>query len=86
MSEECQELKNIKYQTMLLNSNSKIVSTVSGLTPCLFDRGAADGKCGADLTARERELVCPHDCPPRTDISSSSAVYVLDGGLSPQPR
>ena len=27
MSEECQELKNIKYQTMLLNSNSKIVST-----------------------------------------------------------
>ena len=26
MSEECQELKNIKYQTMLLNSNSKIVS------------------------------------------------------------
>ena len=27
MSEECQELKNIKYQTMLLKSNSKIVST-----------------------------------------------------------
>ena len=27
MSEECQELKNLKYQTMLLNSNSKIVST-----------------------------------------------------------
>ena len=27
MSDECQELKNIKYQTMLLNSNSKIVST-----------------------------------------------------------
>jgi len=27
MSEECQELKNIKYQTMLLNNNSKIVST-----------------------------------------------------------
>ena len=27
MNEECQELKNIKYQTMLLNSNSKIVST-----------------------------------------------------------
>jgi hypothetical protein len=26
MTEECQELKNIKYQTMLLNSNSKIVS------------------------------------------------------------
>lgn len=26
MSDECQELKNIKYQTMLLNSNSKIVS------------------------------------------------------------
>jgi len=27
MSEECQELKNIKYQTMLLNNNSKIIST-----------------------------------------------------------
>ncbi len=27
MSEECQELKNIKYQTMLLNSNSKITSS-----------------------------------------------------------
>ena len=27
MSEECQELKNIKYQTMLLNNNSKFVST-----------------------------------------------------------
>ena len=27
MSDECQELKNIKYQTMLLNSNSKIVSS-----------------------------------------------------------
>ena len=26
MSEECQELKNIKYQTMLLNSNSKVDS------------------------------------------------------------
>ena len=26
MSEECQELKNIKYQTMLLNGNSKITS------------------------------------------------------------
>ena len=27
MNEECQELKNIKYQTMLLNSNSKIDSS-----------------------------------------------------------
>ena len=27
MPEECAELQNIKYQTMLLNSNSKIVST-----------------------------------------------------------
>ena len=27
MGDECVELKNIKYQTMLLNSNSKIVST-----------------------------------------------------------
>ncbi len=27
MTEECQELKNIKYQTMLLNNNSKIVSS-----------------------------------------------------------
>ena len=26
MSEECQELKNIKYQTMLLNGNSKVTS------------------------------------------------------------
>ena len=26
MSEECLELKNIKYQTMLLNNNSNIVS------------------------------------------------------------
>jgi len=27
MSEECQELKNIKYQTMLLNNNSKMGTT-----------------------------------------------------------
>ena len=27
MTEECQELKNIKYQTMLLNNNSKFAST-----------------------------------------------------------
>jgi len=27
MSEECMELQNIKYQTMLLNGNSKVVST-----------------------------------------------------------
>jgi hypothetical protein len=27
MTDECQELKNIKYQTMLLNGNSKIDST-----------------------------------------------------------
>ncbi len=26
MTEECQELKNIKYQTMLLNNNSKIAA------------------------------------------------------------
>ena len=31
MSEECQELKNIKYQTMLLNNNSKIVSTKANI-------------------------------------------------------
>ena len=27
MSDECMELKNIKYQTMLLNNNSKISET-----------------------------------------------------------
>jgi hypothetical protein len=27
MSDECMELQNIKYQTMLLNGNSKVVST-----------------------------------------------------------
>ena len=27
MSDECMELKNIKYQTMLLNNNSKIFET-----------------------------------------------------------
>ena len=26
MSEECMELQNIEYQTMLLNSNSKVTS------------------------------------------------------------
>ncbi len=26
MSEECMELQNIKYQTMLLNGNSKVTS------------------------------------------------------------
>jgi len=36
MSEECQELKNIKYQTMLLNNNSKTIST-QGISDNLDD-------------------------------------------------
>ena len=32
MSDECMELKNIKYQTMLLNNNSKIFESVPNIT------------------------------------------------------
>ena len=32
MSDECMELKNIKYQTMLLNNNSKIFKSVPNIT------------------------------------------------------
>ena len=31
MSDECMELKNIKYQTMLLNNNSKISETIPNI-------------------------------------------------------
>tara|TARA_B110000008_G_scaffold226948_1_gene228596 strand:- start:253 stop:828 length:576 start_codon:yes stop_codon:yes gene_type:complete len=32
MSDECMELKNIKYQTMLLNNNSKISETIPNIS------------------------------------------------------
>ena len=32
MSDECMELKNIKYQTMLLNNNSKIFESIPNIT------------------------------------------------------
>ena len=32
MSDECMELKNIKYQTMLLNNNSKVFESIPNIT------------------------------------------------------
>ena len=40
MSDECMELKNIKYQTMLLNNNSKIfepIPNISNIEKFLLD-------------------------------------------------